>query len=247
LDNRTSLRITAAAKVAAAVVLFSVLCAAGAQSLSVLPVNVFLDPGQKAATLGVTNSGSKPTTIQVRAYDWSQMDDKDQLVPSRIVVASPPLVTIPPGGTQVVRLILRQTPDDKEATYRILLDQIPGPGEPGVIQMVLRLSIPVFAMPATKAVPQVRFHLERDADRLYLVGVNTGKSHEAIRDIVVTTPGDQKLKTKGQASAYILAGVTRKWELDAQGYEPKPGEAFKLSAHGIAGAIDKEIGVATTP
>jgi fimbrial chaperone protein len=118
LRNWKSFRLTAAIEVVAAVALSLAGSMADAQSLSVLPVNVFMQPGQKAATLSVKNSGQKPTSIQVRVYDWSQKDDDEQLTPSNIVVASPPLATIAPGSSQVVRLILRQPPAGREATYR---------------------------------------------------------------------------------------------------------------------------------
>jgi len=245
--NRESLRLTAAARNAAAVALFLASFAASAQSLSVLPVNVFLPSGQRAASLSLKNSGDKPTSIQVRAYDWSQKDDADQLIDSKLIVVSPPLVTIQPGSTQVVRLILRQPPVGSEATYRILLDQIPGPGEPGVVQMVLRLSIPVFAAPATKAVAQDQFHLEREGEGLFLVGVNTGQSHDTLHDIVVTASDGRKFSLKTRVSPYLLTGATRRWELDAQGHAPQPGESLKLTAHGIAGAIDVQVGVTATP
>ncbi|MGA3129620.1 MAG: fimbria/pilus periplasmic chaperone [Terracidiphilus sp.] len=245
--NRESLRLTAAARNAAAVALFLAGYAACAQGLSILPVNVFLPSGQRAASLTLTNHGDKPTSMQVRAYDWSQKDDADQLIDSKVIVLSPPLITIPPGGTQVVRLILRQPPVGGEATYRILLDQIPGAGEPGVVQMVLRLSIPIFAAPATKAVPRDQFHLERVGEGLFLVGVNTGQSHDALHDIVVTASDGRKFSPKTKVSPYLLSGATRRWELDAQGHAPQPGETLKLAAHGIAGAIDVQVGVTATP
>lgn len=244
--NWKSFRYTAA-KNAAAVALFLASYAAGAQGLSVLPVNVFLPSGQKAASLSLTNNGDKPTSIQVRSYDWSQKNDEDQLTDSKIIVVSPPLVTIPPGSTQVVRLILRQTPVGSEATYRIVLDQIPGPGEPGVVQMVLRLSIPVFAAPAMKVVPKDQFYLERDGEKLFLVGTNNGKSHDTVRDIVVTAGDGRKFNLKTKVSPYLLVGATRHWELDAQGYAPQPGETLKFAAYGILGAIEEQVGFTATP
>ena len=247
LRNRKSLRLTAAVRIAAAVALFLAAYAACAQGLSVLPVNVFLPPGQKAASLTLTNDGDKPTSMQVRAYDWSQKNDEDQLTDSKIVVVSPPLFTIPPKGTQVVRLILRRPPTGGEATYRIVLDQIPGPKEPGEVQMVLRLSIPIFAAPETKAAPQDQFRLERNGEQLFLVGVNTGKSHDTLHDIVVTAADGRQFRLKAKVSPYLLAGATRRWELDAQGHAPQPGETLKLTAHGIVGPIDVQVSVAATP
>lgn len=245
--KRKWVQFTAAARVVAAVALYLTGSTAYAQGLSVLPVNVFLSPGQRAASLTLTNNGDKPTSIQVRAYDWGQKNDADQLSDSKIIAVSPPLFTIPPKGTQVVRLILRQPPVGGEATYRIVLDQIPGPAEPGVVQMVLRLSIPVFASPATRAVPRDEFHLERDGEKLFLVGVNTGNSHDTLHDFVVTAADGRKFNLKTKVSPYLLAGATRRWELDPLGGAPKPGELLKLTAHGIAGSIDVQVSVAAAP
>jgi len=175
--------------------------------LSVLPVNVFLSPGQKATSLTVTNKGESDTAIQIRAYAWSQKDgDGDfQLTSTNLVVLSPPIARIAPGASQVVRLILRQSPEKREDTYRILLDQIPPAAEPGVVHVVLRLSIPIFAQPAIRSFADVQFHLERKDGQIYLVAINAGNLHESIRDIVLTASDGRKLKPESNASPYILS------------------------------------------
>ena len=212
----------------AAAVVFAIHLAglgAGAQALSVLPVNIFLQPGQKATTLTVTNQGTSSTAIQIRGYAWSQKTGvgEDELTASDDIVVSPPIATIPAGSTQVVRLILRQSPLGQEGTYRILVDQIPPPAEPGVVHIVLRLSIPIFAQPAARAVSHILFHIERKDGKLFLVGVNDGTSHDVIRDIVLTTSDGQKLKEDRGSSPYILAGTTRYWPLtvDASPQQPQ--------------------------
>ncbi|MES2390275.1 MAG: fimbria/pilus periplasmic chaperone [Acidobacteriota bacterium] len=220
---------------------------ARAQSLSVLPVNIFLAPGQRATTLTVTNHGTTETAIQIRGFAWSQKDGADQLVASDNLVLSPPLATIPAGATQVVRLILRQPPQGQESTYRIWVDQIPPPAEAGIVHIVLRLSIPIFAQPAARAVPHVRYHLEREKDHVFLVGVNDGLHHEVVRDIVLTTSDGRKLKEQSSASPYILAGATRRWPLDAQGSLPQAGESLRLTAHAESGAIDEQISTIAIP
>src|ERR1035438_4083783 len=66
---------------------------AGAQSLSVLPVNIFLAPGQSATTLTVTNQGNSKTAIQIRAFAWDQQGDSDQLEATEAVLVSPPIAS----------------------------------------------------------------------------------------------------------------------------------------------------------
>ena len=237
------LRIAAACGLAAIPVLFLTGVAARAQSLSVMPVNIYLAPGQSATTLTVTNQGTTKTSVQIRAFGWSQEGDGDQLAPSDAVVVSPPIASIDPGASQVVRLILRQAPQGHEATYRILVDQIPPPAEPGIVHLVLRLSIPIFAEPPTRAFPQLQFHLELDGGQMVLVGINGGLRHEAVRDIEVLTGDGRKLKAAAGSSPYILAGSTRRWNIAVEGPLPAPGDSMQMTGHADAGAIKEQISV----
>lgn len=234
----------AAAKASAAI--FFILIAgavAGAQALSVLPVTIPLSPGQKTTSLTITNQGTIETAIQIRVYAWSQKDgDGDfQLTATNLVVLSPPIARIAPGASQVIRIILRQLPEGREATYRILIDQIPPPAEPGVVHVVLRMSIPIFAQPAIRSFADVQFHLERKDGQIYLVGLNAGNLHESIRDIVLTTSDGRKLKPESNASPYILAGVTRRWRIAAQDSLPLSSETLQLTAHANSGAIEEQV------
>jgi fimbrial chaperone protein len=231
----------------AAAILLLTVPSATAQALSVLPVNIFFSPGQKASSVTVTNVGTSETAIQIRAFAWAQADGGDQLTDSDAVVLSPPLATIAPGASQVIRIILRQLPQGREATYRILIDQIPPPAEPGIVHMVLRMSIPIFAQPSTRAIPHVQFHLEVDSGKLVLVGINDGLSHEVIRDVVLTTSDGRKLKEEPDASPYILSGVTRNWPIAAQGSLPLPRDSLQLTAHTDAGVIQQQVGFGTAP
>ena len=220
---------------------------AAGQALSVVPVNVFFAPGQNAKTLMVTNRSDRDAAIQIRSYTWNQPDGNDQLDATHALVISPPIVTIPAGASQLVRLLLKQPAAYKEATYRIILDELPPPPEDGVIHVVFRLSIPVFSQPAKRAVPQLQFHVECADGQVYLVAVNQGLRHEAIRDIELSTAAGGKLKPDSGSSPYILAGATRRWHVAAQGFQPQPDDTLKLTAHADAGTIEQQIRVAAKP
>ena len=210
---------------------------AAAQSLTILPVNIQLAPGQNTTTLTVINHGEVSTGIQVRALAWSQPSGAEELTPSDSIFASPPIATIAPGGTQIVRLVLRHPPQGQEATYRVLLDQIPPVAPAGTVRIALRLSIPVFAQ-ATRRRAHVQFHIENDAGTEYLVAVNDGGAHETMRDIVLTTSNGTGLKTRGDTSPYILAGATRRWAIVKQDVMPASGESLRLTCREDSGAVD---------
>lgn len=242
-----SFRGMAAVKAAVAVGLAVSGWVAAGQSISVVPVNVFLAPGQTATTLTVTNRGDHETAVQIRPFLWNQADGNDQLDATRALVISPPIVSIPAGASQLVRLLLKQPAADKEATYRILLDQIPPPAEPGIVHVVFRLSIPIFVQPAARVLPHVQFHLESEAGDVYLVGRNDGRRHEVIREIVLWTTKGNKLTADNGESPYILAGATRRWHIAASGFQPSPGDTLKLTARADTGAIEQQVSVVAKP
>jgi fimbrial chaperone protein len=246
---RSLCRLVAAVKSLASTVVILVFAgtAARGQSLSVVPVNIFFSPGQRSASLTVTNTGSSETAVQIRGYAWAQKNGEDQLTDSDAIVVSPPIARMAPGALQVVRIILRQPPMGREATYRILIDQIPPPSEPGIVHMVLRLSIPIFVKPMTRAVPHVQFHMETDAGKLFLVGINDGLSHEVIRSIELLGSDGRSLKQEVSTSPYILAGATRRWPIVAQDPLPLPTETLLLTAHSDAGAVKQQVSFVSAP
>ena len=216
----------------------------GAQSLTVLPVSLQLAPGQTAASLTVINSGSAETSIQVRALAWTQNGGEDQLTPADVILASPPLATIPAGGTQVVRLVLRRPPVGKEETYRILLDQIPPAGSAGTVRLALRLSIPVFAEPKTRTASHMTFSSENSGGGTTLVALNDGNRHETLRDIAMKSDTGLILKTGNGASPYVLAGSTRRWKVVTLADEATPAVPVRVTAHADLAVIDRPVTVA---
>src|SRR5512139_358474 len=140
---------------------------ARAQGIEVTPANIEMAPGQTAAALTVVNRNDRKISFQIRGFSWQQ--DKagnDILTPSTEILSSPPLATIQPGAIQVVRLVLRHPPQGREGTYRILFDQLPPPAVAGVVHVLLRISIPVFAEPGeVRIAPRVRWRITRDAGR----------------------------------------------------------------------------------
>ena len=244
---------TASRRVVAATGLLSVLIfllaggVAAAQSLMVLPVNIQMTPGQGAATLTVTNRGDSETAVQIRVYAWSQQGGNDQLTDSDAVLVSPPLTSLAAGATQTIRLVLRHPAQGREATYRILLDQIPPPAVPGTVRVVLRMSIPIFAQPASRAVARLEFHIERDGEHSYLVAINDGLRHESVRDIVLSTSDGRMLKIESNSLPYILAGATKRWTIADLGPLPLTSETLRMTAQGDAGAIEQQVHVVTGP
>ncbi len=216
---------------------------AKAQALTVTPVNIQLEAGQKATSLTVVNQGSNPTSIQLRVYAWDQLGGTDQLTSSNAVLVSPPLATIEPGATQIVRIVLRRSPEGHEETYRIVLDQIPPPAEPGIVHVVLRMSIPIFAETKARGSSHMQFHVEREAGKTFLIALNNGARHDTLRNIELWTKNNLKLQPEITGSPYVLAGVTRRWQISAETPDTLalPSDSFRLKALASTGAIEEQV------
>lgn len=218
-----------------------------AQSITVSPVTIQMVPGQVSTSLSVISHDTSETALQARIYAWTQADGVDQMSESDNVLASPPLATIPPGGTQVIRLILRHPPQGQEATYRIILDQIPPPAAPGMVRIALRLSIPIFAEPATRVAAHLLFRVERSATGTSLVVTNDGNRHEMLHDIVVTTGKGSPLKVGPSGLPYILAGQSHRWPLVSNGPPPSVGTLVHITAKADGGAQDQTVPINAAP
>lgn len=133
---------------------------------------------------------------------------------------------------------MRPASSAEESSYRLLLDQIPAAAAPGTVRVALRLSLPVFAQPAARTTPHLRFHIERNTDQIYLVAVNDGNRHEKLRDITLTAGNGTVLGVDKNLSPYILAGATQRWRIDSKS---QFNEALRLTAHAEAGQIADQL------
>ena len=88
-----------------------------ASSLEISPVSVNLVAGQNAKVIEVRNRGGSSVAIQIRAYAWSQSGDTDILGPTKDIILSPPIFTIPAGAAQTIRLLLRGKSGTGERSY----------------------------------------------------------------------------------------------------------------------------------
>lgn len=71
------------------------------------------------------NAGSNPINAQVRVFHWSQSDYGDKLAASQGLVISPPMLTLAPGGRQLIRVIRTGPPPATEDAYRLSINELP--------------------------------------------------------------------------------------------------------------------------
>ncbi len=214
---------------------------AQASSFSVNPVRVTLSAKQPVAAITVRNSSAEPTVVQLDTNSWSQEQGKDALMPSGDLLATPPIFTIPAGGTQIVRVGLRGArTSSAEVTYRLLLREVP-PTKPQLqgLRVTLNVSMPVFVLPATPVAPDLKWRATRAADgKVNVYATNSGNAHVQVGKLEVTAGG--AAIGRREIAEYVLPGNTRNWTVDASNI-PATGTKLHISATSDAGAFESDI------
>jgi fimbrial chaperone protein len=187
---------------------------ASASGLQIAPTSLELASAGPAQALWLTNTGDHELRAQVRAYKWSQNGGKDALEPTQALVASPPMLTVAPGGRQLVRVIRTgQDAAPGEQTYRLLVDELPLEAAKGTgVQYVLRYSVPVFVGVGGK--PSLTWSGTPGHDAIELTVSNTGPAHAQISEVNLVQPGAAApVPIVPGLLGYVLPGATMHWTI----------------------------------
>lgn len=194
--------------------------AAAAAALQISPVLVELAPTQGASGIMLRNPGATPIYGQVRIYGWEQADGDDVLSPTDDIQASPPIIQVPPGGEQLVRLVRtsKDAPSSQKG-FRLLIDEIPDPSTPGVNGVVLRLrySVPVFvAGPAPSPEPELAWRVERAGGEWIVRVSNSGSRYAQVAALQILNAAGKPVAELDGLLGYALANRARQWNIPAK-------------------------------
>lgn len=217
-------------------VLFTLFAGVGsAQAFQVRPVRVDLGSRLPASQLVVTNPTAQTMLIQADAFDWSQNRDKETLNPTTNLIVNPPIFELAPGAQQVVRVGLRRAVESAvEVPYRIWLTQVATPGEASDsgVQMLLRVSLPVFVTGAGTGAPQAVW--QRDANDGAVELGNSGARHLHVRELRLVADG---AKPEPLGPCYALPGGLCRWAVPAA-LRDKP---LRIEADSDAGLLRSSV------
>ncbi len=103
---------------------------AQAGSYGINPVKLTLSAQNSTQIITVRNDGAQAAVMQVELAAWSQADGQDVYTPTRELLATPPIFTVPAGVSQIIRVGLRRAPDEqRELVYRLFLQEVPPPAK----------------------------------------------------------------------------------------------------------------------
>ncbi len=221
--------------------------AALAGQLEVAPTTLDLPPRVTSTILTVTNHGSERTGIQVRGFAWAQTPADDTLTPTKALLISPPMAQLDPGESQTVRILLREQPTAAEASYRLLVDELPAAGTAGVVRLALRVSLPMFVAPTRQTAPAMQWRLVSSNTGMELQASNHGTKRERVSDMAVQVAGLGTVKPQPLVNAWVLAGADRHWTIPSAHAGELHVSQVSLSAKLESGAINASVPVLRGP
>ena len=216
---------------------------AWAGSFDVSPVRITLSTqhGTDVVTLG--NPGTSPLTVQLQVVAWTQVQGEEVYVPSRDILVTPPIFTVPAGGKQIIRAGLRKPADAKQETsYRLYMQEISQPPQGGgaAVAFALRVGIPVFVEPAVAVKPELHWTAKvLSPTQLQVTLANGGNAHIEITSLALTTAKDGKSLAKAGAT-YVLPGASHTWKMKLDRSLPD-GSALRVSAESDQGTFDAQL------
>jgi fimbrial chaperone protein len=226
----------------ALVVALAWLPAAYAGDFSATPVRIALSTGARTAALTVENHAEEELLLQSQVVAWSQEDGRDVLVESRELLVSPPIVRVPAGGAQTLRVgLMRAVDPSRQLTYRVFLQEVPPPPKPGQqgIGVTLRFSLPVYVAPVAPVIQRVRWDAKAAQNgSLALTLTNAGNANVQVIGVKLALP-DGTVLVDEKPVANVLSGQSRTWTFKtAQSWN---GEALNLSAKTDTGETSADI------
>lgn len=217
---------------------------AQAGSFSINPVKLTLSAQNSMQIMTVRNDGAEAAVMQLELVAWSQANSQDVYTPTRELLATPPIFTVPAGGSQIIRVGLRRAPEgQRELAYRMFLQEVPPPAKPDTVglQVALRISVPVFVAPSEPVKPVLYWQAVRLDEHTLKVGVtNTGNGHDHLSAYKIYRTGNAKPILAQKLFSYLLPGETHYWSLTTDTM-PNPGESLRILTHTETGEVNANI------
>ena len=216
-------------------------------AFQISPIRIALSGRTPIAVLKVRNEGTEASVMQLQTMAWSQSGNQDIYTPTAELLATPPIFTLPPGGTQIVRVGIRRKVDARrELAYRLFLQEVPvaaAVASEGEVRVALRFGIPVFVAPASAKPPQPLLDWRvtlAPPQALRIAAMNRGEAHVQISGIALNPAAGGPALAEYLGMDYLLPQQGRNWLVPLQQAQA-PGAPLKLLAQTDAGELHAEV------
>ncbi len=188
-------------------------------SVEVSPIRIELTRAASNALVALVNTGTEEARFELRLVSWKQDGTGQlQLDNTSDVSVYPPLLVLKPGERRNARVaVMPSVFGPVERTYRLLAQELPRAPKAGAgaqVQVLTRLSIPIFVRPDK---PVVDLRVEALAAGKGVASfevVNAGTVAQRPDEVVVEglDAGGASVAAERWDGWYVLAGERRRYE-----------------------------------
>jgi len=180
----------------------------------VSPIRLDLGRDAKSGAVTVSNDSDDRLQVQMKAFEWTQdADGKDRYVETGEILFFPRLMILEGKEERILRAGIRIPAAAKEKTYRLFIEEIPGPRKAeGVnVAVAIRFGVPIFVKPLKEEVRGEVGAMTMSAGALLVPVNNTGNVHFVIQSILLRgrNGAGEEIFSRELSGWYLLSGVSR--------------------------------------
>jgi fimbrial chaperone protein len=186
-----------------------------ATALQITPTRINLSHNTPVATLSLNNKSSTTSMLHIESMQWTQSAGHSVYTPTQDIIVSPPIMSIEPGKSQLIRIALRKNNAviSEEKSYRIFIQEIPKyrpENTPGVA-FALRFGIPVFVLPTAAITHNLQWKLKSAHHHLQLEVMNTNNTHIQFTHLDLLEPTTHRSLVSEDVFVYLLPHQSKRW------------------------------------
>lgn len=200
----------------ASILLFLLLLpvAARAGDWRVSPIRLDLGRDAKSGAVTVANDSDDRLQVQMKAFEWTQdAEGKDRYDETGEILFFPRLMILERKEERILRAGIRVPAAAKEKTYRLFIEEIPGPRKAeGVnVAVAIRFGVPIFVKPLKEEVRGEVGAMSMSGGALLVPVKNTGNVHFVVQSVLVRgrNGAGEEIFSRELSGWYLLAGVSR--------------------------------------
>lgn len=187
---------------------------AHASGLQVSPIRLEIPHNEQSRQLWLSNISDQSIQVQVRVYEWTQVNGEEQLLPTNTLLATPAVTEILPGQRQLVRVVSPQPNNGAaEKTYRLMVEELPNPDQDtntsSALNLLLSYSLPVFLQSDNQAPFDVsKVSATKSGNGVLL------KNDNALRMMISDVRTDNGTVLQAGLVGYVLSNQSKSFEFD---------------------------------
>jgi fimbrial chaperone protein len=191
-----------------------------AANFDIKPIKIYLDPQTRIEKLILKNLSEEELTVQVKAYQWSQNEQgQDIYLETKDLVLFPRVATIKKEEEKIIRIGTNLNSGSTEKTYRIFVEEIPGAekaeSKGSTVKMYMKIGVPLFISPLAKEEKGTIEAVRLQKGKAQIKVQNQGNLHFMVTSVQVKgeNPQGKEIFSKAVGGWYILSGLSKAYEV----------------------------------